>query len=234
MKKILTLLVACLLVLSCALPVCAADGKVTYAGKAEQFIFEPGSEYSPTDLFPNFKGVMPGDTLTQQITVKNDASRKVKVRVYIRSLGAHEDSVEFLSQLGLKVKKSDNNTMAYMFDAAADQTAQLTDWVYLGTLYSGGKVNLDVELHVPVELDNEFQNSIGYLDWEFMIEEFPIDPDDPTPPPVDPDDSDSPQTGDDTAIILYAAIMCCSLLTIIVLLIWRKKNKENEKNTTQF
>ena len=195
----------------------AADGRVTYSGNSGDFIFEPGSEYSLTDLFPNFKGVMPGDTLTQKITVKNNADNKVKVKIYMRSLGAHENSVEFLSQLGLKVEKSNDNKMAYMFDAAANETAGLTNWVCLGTLYSGGVVNLDVTLNVPVELDNEFQSEIGYLDWEFMIEEFPVEEGDPKPP----------ATGDNSNIGLWIAVMVISLATIIILLVWRKKNKEN-------
>lgn len=219
MKKIITLLIVCILALSSVLPVYAADGKVTYSGNSGNFIFEPGSNYSPTDLFPNFKDVMPGDTLTQKITVKNDADNKVKVKIYIRSLGAHEDSVEFLSQLGLKVSKSSDNKMAYMFDAAANETAQLTDWVCLGTLYSGGEVNLDVILNVPVELDNMFQNKIGYLDWEFMIEEFPVEPDDPKPP----------QTGDNSNIGLWFALMIASGAMLIILLFWRKRG-EKEKN----
>ena len=224
MKKIITLLIVCFLALSSVLPVYAADGKVTYDGNAQEFIFEPGSEYSPTDLFPNFKDVMPGDTLTQKITVKNDASNKVKVKIYIRSLGAHEDSNEFLSQLGLKVQKSSDNEMAYMFDAAANETAQLTDWVCLGTLYSGGEVNLDVILNVPVELDNMFQNKIGYLDWEFMIEEFPVEPDDPLPP----------QTGDNSHMGLWFALMLGSGAMLIILLFWRKKDKEKENQSAQF
>lgn len=216
MKKILTLFVCCLIAFCACLPVSAADGKVTYDGNAGQFVFKPGSEYSLTDLFSNFKDVMPGDTLTQKITVKNDASNKVKVKVYIRSLGAHEDSVEFLSKLRLSVQKSDDNEMAYMFDAAADETAQLTDWVCLGTLYSGGEVNLDVTLSVPVELDNQFQNKIGYLDWEFMIEEFPIEETDPKPP----------QTGDSSDLGWWVALAVCSLAGMIILLVWRKKDKK--------
>jgi len=223
MKKTITLLIVCMLALSSVLPVYAADGKVTYSGNAGNFVFEPGSEHSLTDLFPNFKDVMPGDTLTQKITVKNDADNKVKVKIYIRSLGAHEDSVDFLSQLGLKVSKSEENKMAYMFDAKANETAQLTDWVCLGTLYSGGEVNLDVTLTVPVELDNEFQNSIGYLDWEFMIEEFPIEEGDPKPP----------QTGDNSHMGLWFAFMLGSLTMLIILLFWRKKDKENEENAVQ-
>ena len=223
MKKIITLLITLAVLLSSTVTVFAADGKITYSGNAGNFVFEPGSEHSLTDLFPNFKGVMPGDTLTQKITVKNDADNKVKVKIYIRSLGAHEDSLEFLSQLGLKVKKSSDNDMAYMFDAAANETAQLTDWVCLGTLYSGGEVNLDVTLNVSVELPNEYQNKIGYLDWEFMIEEFPVEPDDPKPP----------QTGDNSNMGLWLALMLCSGAMLIILLFWRKKDKEQEENAAK-
>ncbi len=129
MKKIITLVFLFIVALSFVLPVYAADGKVIYSGNAGSFIFEPGSKHSLTDLFPNFKGIMPGDTLMQKITLENDANNKVKVKVYIRSLGAHEDSAEFLSQLGLRVAKSSDSKMAYMFDAAANESAQLTDWV---------------------------------------------------------------------------------------------------------
>ena len=223
MKKIIALLFTFVLLLSSTVTVFAADGKVTYSGNAGNFVFEPGSDHSLTDLFPNFKGVMPGDTLTQKITVKNDADNKVKVKIYIRSLGAHEDSKEFLSQLGLKVKKSSDNDMAYMFDAAANETAQLTDWVYLGMLYSGGEVNLDVTLDVPTSLDNEYQSKIGYLDWEFMIEEFTVEPDDPKPP----------QTGDNSHMGLWFALMISSLAMLIILIFWRKRDKEQEENAVK-
>ncbi len=218
MKRILTALCACLMVFSCVFPASAADGNVTYSGDAGQFIFAPGSDYSPTDLFPNFKDVMPGDSLTQPITVKNDASNKVKVKIYMRSLGAHADSQEFLSQLHLRVEKSENNSMAYMFDAAASETAQLTDWVLLGTLYSGGEVNLNVILDVPVELDNMFQQKIGYLDWEFMIEEYPIEPTDPQPP----------YTGDDFQIWIWVGLMAVSLTAIVILILLVKRRKKEE------
>ena len=219
MKKIIVLLTILVLVLSFVLPVYAADGKVVYSGNAGKFVFEPGSEHSLTDLFSNFKGVMPGDTLTQRITVKNDADNKVKVKLYIRSLGAQEDSAAFLSKLGLKVQKSEENQMAYMFDAAASETAQLTDWVYLGMLYSGGEVNLDVTLDVPVELPNEYQNKVGLLDWEFMIEEFPVEPGDPQ----------APQTGDNSHMGLWLAIMIGSL----ILFVWHNKDKLKKKNAEQ-
>ena len=214
MRKIVILFTVCILTLFTAVPVLGAQGKVTYSGNAGQFVFEPGSEESLTDLFANFKDVMPGDTLTQQITVRNDADNKVKVKIYIRSLGADQESEAFLSQLRLQVAKSENNKADYMFDATADATAQLTDWVCLGTLYSGGEVNLDVTLTVPVELGNEFQNQMGSLKWEFMIEEYPIEPDDP----------EIPSTGDTYLYLVGIPMML--LGAMMILLVWRKKREE--------
>ena len=73
-------------------------------------------------------------------------------------------------------------------------------------------------LSVPVELDNQFQNKIGYLDWEFMIKEFPVENTDPTPPPP---------TGD-ISIGLVAGIAAASAILFILLLWLRKKNQEKE------
>ena len=38
-----------------------------------------------------------------------------------------------------------------MFDAPASATAQLSDWTYLGTLYSGGEVDLERMARVLLE-----------------------------------------------------------------------------------
>lgn len=219
MKRMIAALLAVLLVSAVSMSAAAAGGQVTYSGRSGEIIFAPGSDYSPTDLFDNFKGVMPGDTVVQPITVRNNADDEVKVKIYMRSLGAHADSQAFLSQLHLKVRKAADNEMAYMFDAAADQTAGLTDWVLLGTLYSGGEVNLEVVLDVPTSLGNEFQDAVGYLDWEFAIVEEMISPDDPKPPP----------TGRSSAVPVGAAVLAGAALVFFLLLIVRKKKKEQEQ-----
>lgn len=167
MKKIVTILLALVLTMSAVLPVSAAQGQVTFQSGAENFVFSPGSDLSPTDLFPNFKDVMPGDTLTQRITVKNDSRQYSYVRVYLRALGAQDGSEEFLSQLELQVKKVGGNTL---FEAPADEKAQLSSWVHLGTLLPKGEVELEVTLTVPVTLDSKYQNEVGYLDWEFKVD----------------------------------------------------------------
>ena len=211
MKRLLSFFCVLTIVCSMALMV-SANGTVTYAGNAEKFIFAPGSDDSPSDLFADMKNVMPGDSITQQVRIQNKEENGVKIKVYIRSLGAQEGTEEFLSQLKLSVKQNGDSVL---FQAPADETAQLTDWVYLGTVYSGGEITLDVTLDVPVTLGDEFQNKVGYIDWEFKVDELPIEPTDPEPP----------KTGDDTNLVLYASLAVCSLGALFVLLLVRKRKK---------
>ena len=212
-KKLLSFLFVAIMMLSLCVPAFAADGNVSYVGGAEKFIFAPGSKNSPSDLFDNFKGVMPGDSLSQQILVKNDARNNVKIRLYMRSLGAQLDTDEFLSQMTLSVKR---NGTTNLFDAPADETAQLTDWVYLGTIYSGGKITLDVTLDVPISMGNDFQDAIGYLDWEFKVEELPVSPTDPS----------SPKTGDESQLILWASLMTACAAAVVIMLFGKKRQRK--------
>ncbi len=217
MKKLFVLLLSMVLLCSVVLPAYAA-GTVTYDGDAKKFIYAPGSEFSPTDIFGGLKNVMPGDKLTEKITVRNDADLDVKVNIYVRALGPHAGSEEFLSQMHMTVAKSSENEMAYMFDAAADQTDGMTDWVLLGMLYSGGEVNLDVTLEVPITMGDEFQDAVGYLDWQFKVEAFPTEPDDPEPP----------QTGDDGGIILWSCVGAVAITIVLIPLFSRRRSREED------
>ena len=211
-KRFLAILMVLALCLSIA-PAAFADASVSYKGSAEKFVFAPGSEYSPTDLFENFKDVMPGDSLTQQIEVRNDVKNDVKIKLYMRALGADENSKEFLNQMDLTVKAADGSEL---FAAPAGETAQLTDWVCLGTFYSGAKTTLDVTLNVPIEMGNDYANQIGTLDWEFAVEELAVEPDDPV----------GPKTGDETPVALYAAICAVCAGALVFLFATRKKKEQ--------
>ena len=245
MKKtfriISSLVLALMLLCSTAVSFATGSSSVTYKGKAKEFIFQPGSDYSVTDLFTNFKGVMPGDTLTQQINVRNEASKKVNVKIYIRALGPAElennngeeivsadDSADFLKEMKLTVETDSDKKL---FDAPADQTAGIKDWVCLGTFRSGADVDLNVDLEVPITMGNDYQERIGALDWQFMAEEFPLDPDDPSTPtdpsdpngPNDPDDPNKTKTGDDSNMLVYGLIALAALGGAAVVIVTRRR-----------
>ena len=217
MSKLIKLMVCLsLIVMTTALTtnrISAQDGNVTYDGNAKDFIFAPGSEYSPTDLFADFKNLMPGDSVSQKITIDNDISKEVKIKIYMRSLGADQQSQEFLSQLSLTVVQDGKTNL---FDAPASETAQLTDWVYLGTLYSGGKIDLDVTVSVPITLGNDFQDAVGKLTWEFMVEELPVETTDPRP------------TGDNSNIYVAMTVMSVSAAALSVVLALKKKKEQEQ------
>ena len=197
----------------CAVPIFATDANVIYDGNAREFIFEPGTDCSLTDLFPNFKDVMPGDMISQRITVRNTARDK-KVKIYMRALGAWEESEWFLSQLGLRVELADNTVREPLFDAAASETDRLADWVCLGTFEPGQEVDLNVILDMPVELDNWYSSRVGFLDWEFMVEEF---------------EPDTPPTGDDGFGLVWLIVLFVAGIAGFILLLWYRK----ERNATK-
>ena len=227
MKKTLKTIsaLALVLVLLLGMSVTAfAESKVTYEGGAEKFVFLPGSEYSETDLFENFKGVMPGDVITQEITVRNNYTKAEKVNIYLRAVvhdeqgnplseevARTEDLVsmqDFLSQLTMTVKQGDK----VLFSASPDELDGLKENVLLGTFPGKSYTKLVVELSVPIELGNEYANRVGEVDWVFTAEEV----------------TKTIQTGDDSDLILWAALMTLSLVTAAgVILPLKRKNKEH-------
>lgn len=215
MKRILSMLLITALMLSFS-PAVFAGGSVTYDGTARKFIFAPGDDENPTNLFTNFSNVMPGDSLTEQIVIDNNLAHNVKIKLYMRSEGAQEGTDALLSQMTLTVKQ---NGDSILFAAPADETAQLTDWVYLGTIYSGGKITLNITLDVPITMGNEFQDQIGYIDWSFKVEELPVEPDDPRPP----------QTGTDMDPVFVTGLMIFSFASIFILLLVFKRKREEQK-----
>lgn len=184
-KKLSSLLLAATLTLGMTVSASAADSTVAYRGQEEGFTFGPGSEYTSSDLFDSFKGVMPGDTRTETVTFKNEAVDSDFVRLYLRAV-AHDDTAnpmspavaaketdvasmkDFLAQLGMKVY----NGSEMIYSASPDQTAGLTDNVYLGTVRTGETLDLRVELEVPATLDNRYAYRAGEVDWVFLVEAF--------------------------------------------------------------
>ena len=200
-KKLTTLLLAAVLCISMAGAAFAADSAVTYTGSDENsFAFMPGSTYSETDLFDNFKNVMPGDRLTQTITITNEDKDSDYIKVWLGAM-LHDDNTDLspavLAELSADERRQAESELAYMRDFLGQLT--LTVWngtektdeniiyaghpnslgdgfesenVLLGQINKGSSITLTAELQVPITLDNKYANRIGEVLWVLVIEEY--------------------------------------------------------------
>lgn len=198
----------CLILLALLTLLCVgaqAASTVRYEGGAEKFVFLPGTSHSESDLFDSYKMVMPGDVLTQRITVRNNSGKPV--RIYLRAEKVDAQYEDFLSRINLQVSAKDGQ----IFDAAVSETGQLTENTLLGTFRRGGMTDLVLTLTVPYDLGNEFMGTMGVIPWTFLVEEVPEDP-------------NTPQTGDpfDLVTWLMAAGM---ILAAIAWVLWRMKRQ---------
>ena len=185
----------------------AAGPSVTYDGDADQFVFLPG-----TDLFQNFKGVMPGDTLTQEITVKNDTANGVKVKISLRAEPVDEQYRSFLSRMTLKVEQDGQSVL---FEAPADQQGSLASDICLGTFSSGADILLNVSLVVPVEMGNEFQDQTGLIRWVFTAEEL--------------EDETNPDTNDSVRLWISITLAGAGAAGLLMLILLHRRHAVHKK-----
>ena len=157
----------------------AAGGRVTFRGTEERFSFAPGSGYTATDLFPGFKDVMPGDVLTQSLTVRNQFRHRSAVRLYLRAVphdsgnpltyresyentdgkdqsgipGQRDETAsgmaDFLSQLTLRVFHGKK----LVSENALSDSGSMSEGVYLGALdrYDSLDLTLELDCDIPAE-----------------------------------------------------------------------------------
>ncbi|MGN0714860.1 MAG: Cna B-type domain-containing protein [Anaerovoracaceae bacterium] len=191
MKKLFSVLLTMAVVLSFSVTAFAEDSTVNYTGKQDLFHFQPGSSYTDTDLFRNFKGVMPGDSLNQKIILTNTASDCDYIKVYLKAVPHDETAnplsrnvaaagettesmTQFLNQLTLTVK----NGETVIFRGSPAEAGTPAEGILLGQLGKNQSLELNAQLSVPADMGNDFADRAGEVDWTFTVEAF----DYPSPP----------------------------------------------------
>lgn len=250
-KRISLFVTSVLMSFGMMIPLHAEDLIITFNGQDKGFDFGNGSEYTATDLFDNFKNVMPGDSLTQNISVVNNATDADYIDLYMR-IKTHDQEgepvnnaddetsvtmLDFLSHLNMTIYQDDR----VIYQSTVDQPAQLTDNTYLLRVSKQQSATLRVEVNVPIELGNEYMDRVGAVDWIFTAEgkdrpQTPVTPDKPSRPetpstpgkpnrPETPTTSNkkSPFTGDTSNLILYSGICFLAVGAICIVISEKKK-----------
>lgn len=182
----------------------AADNRVTFLNKADEFFVYPLDK----DLFTNFKDVMPGDTLVQPITIRNDSGNTFSIKMYMKVYPIAEEYLDFLSQM---IMSLENDGVLFYRDNI-NNTFALEEYILLAELKPGDYIDLDVTLEVPLELTNEYAYTVGELDWEFMVEEIEL------PPEVlehEPEDPKTPTTGINANAMPYIIVVGLSSIALV-------------------
>lgn len=150
--------------------------------------------YQDRDLFSNMKELMPGDRISNQITVANKSGRQVTIYLKAYSDFASADGEtavrdkstasadgktfreDILDQITMTLKLGDK----ILYQGSADgmnpeagySAMTVGDYgISLGDFTAGQQETLSVSLLLPgPELDNSFKNKFDAVDWVFCVE----------------------------------------------------------------
>ncbi len=191
MKKMFTLLLAILMVLSLSVSAVAAEvpGMRIDAFKAEKVVAYVSNDqtYTFSDLFTLAKGVMPGDEIEQPIQIINNCPEFDYLEIYLQALphdpAGNPISPNVLAELAADTRKGAQSEYAWMVDFLSQlnislnssQTgthANLTQLVYLGTIRQGQTLDLTALLSVSDDMGNDFMGRIGEVDWQLVMHGF--------------------------------------------------------------
>ena len=215
--KLFTLMFAVVMILSLRVTAFAKDTAITFKGLTEGFEGAVGSEYTDTDLFNNFKDVMPGDKLTETIQIKNESTDCDYIKLYLKAEahdeeanpltysetfentdgkdqggidGERDETVATMSDFLAQLSMKIYNGDELIYEATPDELDGLKESVLLGTLRKGESAVLTVELEVPITLDNKYAYRVGEVDWIFKTEVL----DDPQQNQPETDEPQTPAT----------------------------------------
>lgn len=210
MKRIrqIILLLSCVIFIYSGIQVSLAFGRepgVIYDGEKEIFTFINTEE---TDLFREFKDVIPGDVLTQKIKIycQNISST---TKIFLRA--SIDDEVNLPDDITLTVYSGEN----IISHGAADTVNSLDDYVLLGTVSEDAEMEFSVVLTVPTSIGNEISYVKKNIDWQLAVQVLGEDKE-----PIAP-----PQTGDDNVVCQYVIIMAICIIACFLVLNKRGKTE---------
>lgn len=133
---------------------------VEFNGKAHKLLSVPG------DFFTNLGTAMPGDVLTDTITVSNTTDSTAEILFRTSTEGRTKEQLAMLKDVKLIVAMG-NETI---YQGTLDSTA-LAENRSLGTLASGQKGSMKFRLEIPAEWDNRMARKTTNVTWIFTVNE---------------------------------------------------------------
>lgn len=172
MKKILKISLAAVLavaVLVGIFAVAAGDAAVMFNGTNNEIEFRnvvPFAGNDKPDLFTNFKELMPGDSVSQEITIGATNVGTNKIKIHLRAENPNEDYRKLVEEYGRWVTFTVKN-------GNTEITGNLDTGVVLGEFTNNGTGKVTVSLAIDKLADNNLQDLVAEVDWIFTAEVIP-------------------------------------------------------------
>ena len=145
--------------------------KVMLDGNAKDFVISGTDKKAANgnaDLFPDMKNLMPGDSVTQKITVgvKNFSALDVKnVTIFMKADNPQGD-YNFLK---------DSRYVTFTVKHGSETiSANLGEEISLGLFNTNGTTDLTMTVTIDKAAGNELQGKLGSIDWIFYTKTGPV------------------------------------------------------------
>lgn len=149
---------------------------VVFTGGDEGFSFMPET----TDLFANFKNLLPGETRSQTIEVKNNCTLYAGAEIFLRaeeieqSFATPETLVfvnKLLREYATVIVSNEAGEIIYNGPvwgephSVSKNPASMRYDISLGKLAKGDSEKLNIQLQIDPEMDNMYQGLLGLVKW---------------------------------------------------------------------
>ena len=185
-----------------------SEGKseIIYENNADKYI-DIGDGF-----FNNLGGLLPGDNITDQITINNNSNNKIRYHLSIDKKNLTDEETDLLKNVNITIKNSKGEEL---YNGKLTEVNNLL----LGIFNSGYNGIITFTISIPSNLDNEYSKIATKIIWVFSVEEEKS--------------GINPETWDlrfDWSITLFVF----SALGLLIVMILEKREKNNiEKNNKE-
>ena len=163
-------------------------------------------------FFNNLGGLLPGDNVTDQITIDNNSSNKIEYFLSVDTKNLTQEEIDLLENVDIIINNSKSKQLY------KGKLLRINNML-LGTYNSGENETITFTISIPSNLDNEYSKIATKIIWIFSVKEE--------------NNSLNPKTWDlkfDLSITLFLF----SALGLLIVMILEKIEKENiEKNNKE-
>ena len=181
------------------------NSEIIYENNADKYI-DIGDGF-----FNNLGGLLPGDSISDQITIDNNSSNRIKYYLSVDTKNLTQEEIDLLENVNITINNSKNRELY------KGKLLQINNML-LGTYNSGSNEVINFTISIPSNLDNEYSKIATKIIWIFSVNEE--------------NNNLNPQTWDlrfDLSITLFMF----SAVGLLIVMILEKKGKENIKKNKE-